>query len=212
MMRRARGKLTYANVMSTIAVFLVLSGGAAYAASQLGKNSVGAKQLMKNAVTTAKVKKEAITAAKVKKGTLTGKQINLSKLGTVPNATHAGSADSIPPAEPIRLIGAPGQPGFESGATNAPGGGGVSFQQAGFYKDAFGIVHLEGLVKRGSSPLVFTLPAGYRPASGTVQVFEQINEGGVFILGAADGPFAAGSVLALKEEVLLGGITYRAGS
>ena len=56
MMRRLSGKLTYANVMVTILAFVMLSGGAAYAASQLEKNSVGAKQLKKNAVTTAKVK------------------------------------------------------------------------------------------------------------------------------------------------------------
>ena len=85
-------KLTYANVTSTLCLFLLLGGGAAYAASHLGKNSVGTKQLKKNAVSTAKIKKEAVTAAKVKKGTLTGKQINVSTLGTIPNALHADSA------------------------------------------------------------------------------------------------------------------------
>ena len=45
-----RPKLTYANVMSTLCFFLLLSGGAAYAASQLGKNTVGPKQLKKNSV------------------------------------------------------------------------------------------------------------------------------------------------------------------
>jgi hypothetical protein len=89
-----RPKLTYANVMATIAVFIAL-GGASYAAMKLPKNSVGAKQLKKNAVTTAKVKNEAITAAKVKKGTLTGAQISASTLGTVPNAGNAGNADSL---------------------------------------------------------------------------------------------------------------------
>jgi hypothetical protein len=211
-MRGLRGKLTYANLMATVAVFIAL-GGASYAATQLPKNSVGAKQLNKNAVTTAKVKKEAITAAKVKKGTLTGKQINLAKLGTVPSATHAASADSIPQAEPVRLIGAPGQPGFENGAANLPPAGGLTFQQAGFYKDAFGVVHLEGFVKKGSGPVIFTLPPGYRPASGMDQAFEMENEDGVFILGSAVGPFQAGAVVAIGEKVAaLSGITYRAGS
>ncbi len=68
-MKQIRKRLTYANVMSSIAVFVVL-GGAAVAASQLPKNSVGAKQLKKNAVTTAKIKKNAVTGAKVKKGSL----------------------------------------------------------------------------------------------------------------------------------------------
>ena len=49
-MKRLRPKLTYANVMATIAVFIAL-GGASYAATQLPKNSVGSKQLKKNAVT-----------------------------------------------------------------------------------------------------------------------------------------------------------------
>jgi hypothetical protein len=207
-----RPRLTYANVVATLALFIAIGGAGAFAASQLPKNSVGAKQLNKNAVTTAKVKKEAITAAKVKKGTLTGKQINLAKLGTVPSATHAASADSIPPAEPIRLIGAPGQPGFEGGATNITEGE-LNFQQAGFYKDAFGIVHLEGLVKKGSGPVIFTLPSGYRPASGTVQAFEQFKEAAVFILGSASGPVPAGAVVALGTKIAaLSGITYRAGS
>ncbi len=212
-MKNLRPKLTYANVMVTILAFVVLSGGAAYAASQLGKNSVGPKQLKKNAVTTAKVKKEAITAAKVKKGTLTGTQINLSKLGTVPSATHAASADSIPPAEPIRLIGAPGQPGFENGATNIPGEPGLNFQPTGFYKDAFGIVHLEGSVKKGSSGVIFTLPSGYRPASGTVQIFEQPKESIVLILGSGVEGVGAGAVVdeGGTPAVLLSGITFRAG-
>jgi hypothetical protein len=53
-MRRIRGKLTYANVMATVAVFIAL-GGASYAAVKLPKNSVGVKQLKKEAVTPAKL-------------------------------------------------------------------------------------------------------------------------------------------------------------
>jgi hypothetical protein len=53
-MKRLRGKLTYANVMATIAVFLVL-GGSAVAATHLPGNSVGTKQLKKGAVTPGKL-------------------------------------------------------------------------------------------------------------------------------------------------------------
>ena len=66
-MKRIRSHLTYANVMSTLAVFLVLTGATAFAATQLAKNSVGAKQLKKNAVTTAKLKKNAVSTAKIRK-------------------------------------------------------------------------------------------------------------------------------------------------
>jgi hypothetical protein len=70
-MKAIRSRLTYANVMSSIAVFLVLGGATAFAAHQLGKNSVGTKQLKTNAVTAAKVKKNTVTGAKVKDGSLT---------------------------------------------------------------------------------------------------------------------------------------------
>lgn len=53
-MHRIRGRLTYANVIATIALFIAL-GGASYAAIKLPKNSVGAKQLKKGAVTPAKL-------------------------------------------------------------------------------------------------------------------------------------------------------------
>lgn len=64
-MKQIRKRLTYANVMSTIAVFLVIGGASAFAATQLAKNSVGSKQLKKNAVTTAKIKNNAVTAGKI---------------------------------------------------------------------------------------------------------------------------------------------------
>jgi hypothetical protein len=74
-MNSIRKRLTYANVMSTLAVFLVLGGGAAFAAAQLGKNTVGAKQLKKSAVSRAKVKNGAINGAKVADGSLTGADV-----------------------------------------------------------------------------------------------------------------------------------------
>jgi hypothetical protein len=55
-MHRVRGKLTYANVVATMALFLVRAGGTAFAATQmLPKNSVGARQIKKGAVTPAKL-------------------------------------------------------------------------------------------------------------------------------------------------------------
>jgi hypothetical protein len=59
-----RKRITYANVVATLALFLAL-GGAAVAASQLPRNSVGPRQLKRGAVTTAKLRKKAVTAAKL---------------------------------------------------------------------------------------------------------------------------------------------------
>jgi hypothetical protein len=66
--KQIRKRLTYANVLSTITAFVVLTGATAFAAQQLGKKTVGAKQLKSNAVTTAKIKKNAVTKAKIKNG------------------------------------------------------------------------------------------------------------------------------------------------
>lgn len=62
-MRFPRPKLSYSNVIATIALFVAL-GGAAVAAG-LPKNSVGANQLKRNAVTTAKLKRGSVTAGKI---------------------------------------------------------------------------------------------------------------------------------------------------
>ncbi len=67
-MMSVRKRLTYANVMSSIAVFLVVAGGSAFAASQLAKESVGTKQLKKEAVSLAKIKKAAVTSLQGKTG------------------------------------------------------------------------------------------------------------------------------------------------
>jgi hypothetical protein len=78
-MRSIRKRLTYANVMSSIAVFVVL-GGAAFAATKLPKKSVGTAQLKANAVTTAKIKKNAVTSKKIKDGTVNVKDVNVGSM------------------------------------------------------------------------------------------------------------------------------------
>ena len=83
-MKRLRERVTYANVIATVALFVAL-GGTAYAAVKLPKNSVGAKQLKKNSV----------TGAKVKNGSLTGADIKSSTLGQVPSAANAANAASL---------------------------------------------------------------------------------------------------------------------
>jgi hypothetical protein len=61
-MKRLRGNLTYANVTATLALFLVVAGGTTYAASQLGKESVGSRELEKGAVTPIKLSKASRAA------------------------------------------------------------------------------------------------------------------------------------------------------
>jgi hypothetical protein len=62
-MKRLGSKLTYANVISTLCLVLLVGGGTAYAAGEmLPKNSVGSKQIKKEAVTPAKLSKASKAA------------------------------------------------------------------------------------------------------------------------------------------------------
>jgi hypothetical protein len=92
-MRRIRSKLSYANIVATLALFIAL-GGVSYAAVKLPANSVGEKQIKKNAVVGKKIKKNAITGDKIKPGTIKGTDISLDSLGKVPNAASADTAAS----------------------------------------------------------------------------------------------------------------------
>ncbi len=205
-----------AMIIAVLALTMAMIG-TAFAA--LGKNTVGSKQLKKNAVITAKVKKEAITGGKVKKLSLTGTQVDVSKLGTVPSATHASSADSIPPAEATHLVGAPGEPAFEGGSSNYVPGGVNIFNPVGFYKDHEGIVHLQGIAqvgKSGSITSIFTLPPGFRPAAGKLVVIEQVDKDAAVIGGSStilEGVDLSGKVAGSEEKLaVLDGITFRAES
>lgn len=89
-----RPRLTYANVVSTMALFVALSGGA-YAAATLPKNSVGTTQLRKDAVTRAKIKNNAVNGSKVADRSITGADVKESTLSIVPSATHANAAGAL---------------------------------------------------------------------------------------------------------------------
>ena len=168
-MTNLRVRLTYANVIiSTLCLFLLLGGGAAYAASQLGKNSVGTKQLKKNSVTTAKIKKAGDHRRQGEERHADRDPDQSSTLGTVPSAQ---TANSIVPPENWHMVGAAGEPGFENSGETSPASPPFAFEGAGFYKDREGMVHLKGLVKGGSGGHHLPPSAGYRPASrkGTLQ-------------------------------------------
>jgi hypothetical protein len=83
MLDRLRRRLTYANVMATIAAFGVLAGGGAYAASKIGTNDI-----KNGAVTTKKIKNGAVTRKKLKPGAVP-KVDRFSRSGAVPFGSPA---------------------------------------------------------------------------------------------------------------------------
>ena len=94
MLKSVRERLTYANVMATAAVFLALGLGSAWAAGELGRDSVGARQIEKNAVKAAEIAKNAVRSGEVKNNALKGADVLETTLGQVPSAAHATTAAS----------------------------------------------------------------------------------------------------------------------
>ena len=80
---RVRGRLTYANVMSTVAVFVAL-GGSSYAALR-----IGSADIVNNSVRGVDVRNRTLTERDVRRNALSGKSIRESRLGPVPRARNA---------------------------------------------------------------------------------------------------------------------------
>lgn len=79
MRSRLRAKLTYANVMSTVAVFVAL-GGSSYAALT---------------ITGRDVKNSSLTYKDLKRNTLGGTRVKESRLGTVPRARNSARVGGL---------------------------------------------------------------------------------------------------------------------
>lgn len=182
-MPRLRARITYANVMATIAVFVAIGGSAAAALVITGKN----------------VKNGSLSGIDIKNGSL--KSVDIKNGGLRPEDFPAGRLPKGPKGDP----GPPGDPGapgkdatpadFAGEPTNAvaPAPGdpnqcstpavfctgsngwawrnyGNGYQAVGFWKDRGGVTHLEGAAElfggaAGGQPPAFVLPDGYRPTA-----------------------------------------------
>lgn len=141
-MKALRSRLTYANVVSTLALFLVIAGGSAIAAEQLRKNSVGSRELKPNAVRTGilapeaakggKIAKNAISTNRLRDNAVTGAKVNEATLGQVPRAGVADSATNA--AEAQRLGGLSSAQILAASKLQCPAGtalvGGACFETA----------------------------------------------------------------------------------
>lgn len=183
-----------ATVISCIALFVAL-GGVSYGVAtgsidtreiadntvrskDVRNNSLYSRDLRNNDVRAIDIRNNTIRGRDVAANTLTDDQVDESKLQQVPSAADAARLGGRPPAdfvavpEPVRAIGASGQPPFENGAT-ASGGANLA---PGFWKDGSGLVHLQGALGSPGAVTVFTLPAGYRPA-GIVRYLVPVGAG-----------------------------------
>ncbi len=104
MIRRMRPKLTYANVVATLALFIAL-GGSSYAAIKLPRNSVGSTQIRSKAVGASELAPRSVTSR-----TINDRSVGIDDISTRAKAALRGRQG------PTGLQGMPGIPG-PSGVT-----------------------------------------------------------------------------------------------
>lgn len=88
--RPRRPRLSYANVVATVALFIALGSGA-WAAIEIGRNDVTAREIAKAAVGSSELKNDGTK----------GKDVDESSLGQVPSAASATTAASAQSAEQL---------------------------------------------------------------------------------------------------------------
>jgi hypothetical protein len=164
-------------------------------------NSVYSRDLRNNDVRDIDIRNGTIKGRDVAKGTLTGDNVNMAKLGQVPDAAALGGrpAADYAAAGPIRLVGTSGEAVVFAPGVSALGGQDLA---PGFWKEGV-TVQLQGAVD-GTGDL-FTLPAGYRPA-GRARFHVPSDSG-------ADGTLtvsAAGEVSTAVADAVLDGVSFRA--
>jgi len=166
----------------SLIALFVALGGTSYAAITA---------LPTNSVGTPQLKNNAVTGPKIKNGAITAAKISHSALAT---------------AKIVGTAGAPAYAGTWEPAQSAADEG------VSFYKDPWGIVHLQGNAANSNGAhegTIFTLPAGYRPAK--IIYFSVYGSGGsaAYVQVASDGTVSEYSPA--QGYVGLSGVTFRPG-
>src|SRR6266511_5733066 len=126
MIGKLRARMTYSNVVATLALFLVLAGGGAWAAKKL------------------KLKPNSVLSKHIAPDAATGNDVDEATLGTVPNAQHANSAESANSADTAGSASPTGQAGGDlTGTYPAPLVG----------PDSIGSDEIQNLSRKVSLPL-----------------------------------------------------------
>ena len=258
MLARLRDRLSYANVAATLALVAALCGGAFAATSLVGSDgSVSACVNKKTGAVRVvakgkKCRKRTETALAWSQRGPTGPTGPAGAQGGEglkgdrgdpgePGEPGTPGTPGVPPPEAMHVVGDPGEPPFLRGNTGGNAEDCVwsnfdgNHAQAGFFKDAVGVVHVRGLVRAAdvvpgsaneneicnlspttSDNRIFQLPAGYRPAlrgvfpsiGGNDTTTQRINVDPDGMVGIEGGGMP--DAVKAKEWVSLEGITFRA--
>ena len=238
MLSRLRPRLSYANVVSTLCLFIVL-GGSAYAVATIGSNDIknGAvlsRHIQDRGVANVDLGPNSVGSGKVIDDSLTDKDVKESTLN-VSGPTHE--------------VGAGGEPGFLESNACDPGFcawgnyGSGEWQSVGFVRDRAGVVHLKGIAcikaiaidacgpnyafnclgqpsTQACPEAIFVLPEGFRPPRRALfstligiagNKLGRVDAFGGGEVQLSDAPFSTVNGNTKVDWVSLDGISFRCG-
>lgn len=193
-MKLRRPRLTYANVVATLALFAAL-GGVSYAATTLPKGSVGTDQIQPEAVRTGKLAEEAVTAAKLSQGVrerigATAPTTTTSMPQTVKHAETADRADTAGKADTATKADTAVRAESADQATSAENAAALGGQPANHYLTA------DSVLASGETEAGDYIAAAPNDQLGTVLVQfwphlpESLQEGHIKVIGGG-GPYTS---------------------
>ena len=155
---RVRERITYANTMSTLAVFIAL-GGTAWAATALPRNSVGASQIRAGAVRSSEIRNNSVRSADIR-----DRSIGLRDLSTSARASLRGTQGPAGPAGPAAVaLRAAVNSGGGTPTGNARGAshqGGTNEYTVRFDRDVSACTYSATLAAVQNGPVLEQPPAG----------------------------------------------------
>jgi hypothetical protein len=185
--------------------------------ADLGLGASSSNTIADGGILNVDVANDTLTGAKVNNNSLTGDDVDENSLNLATEAWHE--------------VGAAGEPGFNNSGFCTWSNFDANHNSAAFLRDREGIVHLKGLVDAddvivdgcsfgfAADRLIYTLPAGYRPAAREVNVSLSNNALARVNVDSNTSPFGEGpGAVAVdaptttangKEWLSLDGISFR---